>query len=358
MRRVQYLALDDTAEDALASLKHIGNSECKRVSLTELASTCVLSYQQVIVMSKLDYEIAQKLVIALEHAKHPILMYPKEEQMTPAVKLLLLSNIALFPVGNNSLMRLSFSACIEGLQATLEPRESKDSITLSEEDLAAVLRPSSFHTMYVGEETTAIKTVVGAYNRPNHILKKAQVHLCTFVIDPNSSLVEFSTALDLLSTHVDADAYLMFQTIEDRVMINRTKMFLLSSTEVPLSEVVQAEVDSKESYLQKLVSITDNFSNGYIDADEANALATANDIVLSDLNDIYTYLYQAKDELVALMHALRKEGVEVETKEQRVAQAVFEDVINIDYLEEVAMDHKLSTDKIMERVARLETQTD
>jgi hypothetical protein len=356
MRKLQFIALDEIASKAL-DLIEIEDVTCKlTIAPSELVSSYVSEYQQIIIISKLDFEIAQTLFVALKNAIKPILIYPEKEQMTPEIKLLLLSNIALFPVKNSSLMRIALSEYIEALQVILQESDKEDDIDIDDAEYNMIFAPSKFNTIII-DSAHSIKTAAfKSINHSTEVIRKADTVLFTCELDPDSSIIEFSEALQIIEDRLNRDTLMFIQMKSDISIQKQAKIYLIYSVPVNMADIIQKEIDEQSTYLFKLATISDNFNDGYIDSDIANMLAKHNAIDLHDLAEFYKIFYEAKNAMLVLMNDLQDKNLN--DKEELISKAVFQNNIDSDYLETLVDIYHLDRDKILGIVEEMSTESD
>ena len=355
MRPLQFIALDDVAANALSLIEVTEPTRKENIELIKLEYTCISEYRQVIVVSHLTNEITFNIISALTNAKEPLLLYLKEsDAISYAEKMLLVSNIALIPFTNDSLLHVTLGEHIDAIHTILTLDQNEDNIDIREKDIKELLPVAAFNYLYISEGNSAYKTVSNILNRVDTHFKHTQSVVCTYCYKEEVT-ADYLNALERLQFTLPADAGCYLQ-LRQNEKLSGIRLLMINSVPTDMMHVVQTEVESAITYMEKLATILDNYDDQFITDDEANALATNNDLALSDLNALHKILFYSKEKLINLMKSLQDKTLSAHEKEEIIAKEAVDDIIDKDYLNEMVVLYHLEMDAVLEKISHMQAE--
>jgi|GEM_PF-5166563 len=353
MQPLHYFAVDDTAAKALRQVTTLRDEQRHYVPPRDLDSHAGGHPRPVIVASKLDDALSASIEKALKKARHPILLYPDDYKFDKPLKRLLKSNVILIPIENDSLMHVSLIKNIEALHTILTPSDEEEDYSLAEEDLDALFIPGALNALWIAEAANASRAVYSIVNRPRMAFKETDAVLCTFVSDPRITLHEITEAVNLLESRVHEMTHVLYQVRPAKAMRQKVRALLIVSVPVDLPYVVQQEIDQMQTYMQRLSVIAENRYDGFLSVEEAEELAFSNRIDPDDLDNFLRYFIRSKDELLKLMRSLRSPRLTTDLRQRLIAQAVIDETIEVEFLDELAHTYRLNIGDIEMLIDRL-----
>ena len=356
MQPLHYFAVDDIAAKALRQANAPKSDARHYLSPGDITRALPTGARPIVVASKLDEALAATLENVLKKSHHPILLYPDDYKFDRPLKRLLKSNIILIPIENDSLMHVSLIKNIEALHTIMTPTDEEEDYSLAEEDLNALFIPGALNALWIAEAGNAVRAVYGIVNRPRMAFKETDAVLCTFVSDPNVSLLEITDAVKLLESRVHEMTHVLYQVRPSSAMQRRVRALLIVSVPVELPFVVQQEIDQVQTYMQRLAVIAENLYDGFLTKEEADELAFSNRIDLEDLDNFVRFFLRGKQDLVKLIRALRSPRMTGDLRQRLIAQAVIDETIEVEFLDELAHTYRLNIGEIEMLIDRLKQE--
>ena len=354
MRTLQYISLDDIAKQSLELATLSKTSQVINTSIDQLERHCVLSYQQVIVLSSIDEPTVLDLVNVLKDAVHPIVVIPEHEEMDTALRILLNTHIIVVRTKVDTLQAIALSETLQHLE-TFFISGAEDDLTITEDELFNLLQTHSFNRFYSAQGKTAQIAMLRVMNMVDS-LESMQSALGLFRLHPDASLMDISNAIDIISNKVNPDADMMFQTRGDITLNNKTECIVVVCQYVDILPSLQKKIDLQSTYIEKSTEIVDAYANREITGEDADTIAEHNHIALKDLEFIYHMAYVEKLDLSLFIQALRLPECTDEERQEVIAEAIVQKTVNLDILNELAMTYQLSVDKINDLVDQQNAQ--
>ena len=352
MKKLQFLALDNPSQSALESASLDKASLKSKIAISQLEATCESEYQQIVIVSSLDIELANKLYLNLKDVNRPMLIYPAEEDMSDAVKLLLISNILLIPIKNSSLLKMDICESIEALDSLLLTSHNKDDINLEEVDFEYIIQAGVLNYLHIATATDTFQALNKIINRPKVKFFKSKLVLVTLTIDKDTSYSEFTKELETLYLKVNSECDLLYQIRKKQSSEHQVKIALLQSVKIDMVGIFQVEIERCETYMEKMAVIIDNFYIGYLTADEANTLAINNQLFLSDVNSFYSLIYKKDEVTIKLMENLRTTEDKAE-QIKFIAKVLHEGVVVYAFIEEICSIYTIDIQDVVSVAERL-----
>jgi hypothetical protein len=347
MKKIQFIAIDEVANQALDIATLLETSEVLKVDKGKLSQSCVSEYQQIVVVSKLDIDIATVLQDTLENVKYPIVIYPEQAELSDELELLLNTNIILVSVKINSLVSVELSKVVKSLESILSSGNENE-ITADEDDIFSILSPHSINKLYFSQAKNAQLATMRAVSQIKH-LSTVNGIICQFHIKPDLSLMEISDAMDILDNKTHEEAGIIFQTRENN-MDDNVELIICVSNYYSFTPLIQKNIDEASTYLLKTAEIVDRYADGSISGAEADELGEQNGIHLNDLENLYNLAYTYPRALIEFMKDIRDDEISDMNRESLIAQAVIDDYIDINILDELVLTYKLSESEIIKAV--------
>jgi hypothetical protein len=352
MKKIQFIAIDEVANQALDIATLLKSSEVLKIDKEKLAQSCVSDFQQIVVVSELDMNVATLLSETFEEANHPIIVYPEQFELSNALKLLLETNISLVSVKIDSLTSVEFSKVIKALETILSDGNENE-INADEDDIFSILKPHSINRLYFSQAKNAQLAIMKILNKIKY-LNSADGVICQFHIKSDAPLMEISDAMDILDYKTHDEAGILFQTRENKTT-NNAESIILVNNHYSFAPMIQKNIDEASTYLLKTAAIVDKFADGTINSEEGNELGEQNGIHLKDLEYLYNLAYSYPNALIKFMKELRDDEISDTTREKLIAQAVIDDYIDIDVLDELILTYKLSENGIIKNIENIQS---
>ena len=343
---VQVIALDIVAHQAvdLAELQHF--TEVQKIERKELAARAIQEQHQILVLSDISIPILNEIYSELSEMEDPIMLLPKREQDDKAIKELILLGVRVVFAPSDTIVSFSLSQILKTLEMIFYGQNSKNEIVTDHKDIYTVLGKSTVTEFYESDGDNMSTVMMNALNTPRGFSDVTGV-LALFEVSEDYPIIDVAEAMDILEELMPEECGIIFETRNTHNKNDYVKIICMVSHHIDFTKGLQKQINNAESYLNKASVIIDAAYEGSITYEEVQYLAAKNNISIKDLDTLYTIVYVDTADTVKLMRLLRDESISIEEKEEAVALALMETSMESNFLEELALTHKLSMDNIM-----------
>ncbi len=344
MKKLQFIALDDTASQ---SLDMAGLSSRSERLDAQAAGRIPVSREPgkvpVFLLTKPDGKI---LKILQSFRGDGFLLFPEPEGNEPAVDTVLKTALVPVPVRVEALATLSFSGAIRSVEL-LFCETAVDDFSLGAEDPFEVLRKGMMNRLLFAEGKHLREAVLRIAHRIRTQRNKEGV-VYILRIPAKTPLFTLDEALDVLEVAVPPDKPLHFAIRFQKDESAQVRISAFVATPERAVSDLQMRIDSQPTYLSKTAVIVESFAAREIEEAELDRLCRDNGIDPEDADRLYELVYTRSDETAELIRKLKNAAGAVERSEL-VARALAENFIDPHILEELASLFRLDAAGILAR---------
>jgi len=343
---IQLIALDDTAQQAVDLAELTKFDQTLKSDLEKLSSTMISEHRQIIVLSQLTLDMADKLVGELSGAQDPIVILPDTVKETEEIKRLLLGGVRVIIAPSDTLLSISLSHALKIIESIFYGNGTENEIDTDHEDIYEVIRKSTITEFHESQGTELSMMMMKLFNIPQRLDDAVGV-LILFDVHEERQIIEIAEAMDIAEEKLPKEAYILFETRNMVSDLQSAAITCLISRYYDFEGSLQKEIDASKSYLAKVSVIVDAHAQGILSGEEADFMGEKNGLDTGDLNSIYNLVYTEPAETVKLINILADEKIETDTKVEIVADIVIENSVNIDIVDALISAYSLSTDDIL-----------
>lgn len=342
---IQLITLDKVAHQALELAGVTKFAQIDQTEMSRLSSTMIADYHHIVVLSALSDEGVQYLLEALGQAEDPIVVLPDTLRETEEMKQLLLGGIRVVLSPTDTLVAVSLSQTLERVESLFYADNTEMEIEVDHKDIYVVIPQSTISEFYESVGTDVRTTAVRALNRPKSFDDVAGAYVL-YTIHEDHPIVEVVESMEIIEEKLHEEANVIFGTRNTPVHRESVKVTCMVSRYFDFKHSVQEEIETCDTYLQKIAVIVDAFARGEIAGDEADLLAERNNLSLLDLKAIYNVAYEQQTQTVTLMKMMQDENISDTRKVEAVADVLIDESVDTDIAEEIAKMKRLSIDEI------------
>ncbi len=345
--KLRAMALDPNAQQAL-QISLSGDREIYKVDNFDISSLVSGSDAiNIIVTSHLDNESLKLLELIQDIDAKNILIYPDSEESSKYINRLFEIKIIPSPIKIESLTTVALSSTLDiFIDIISEPKD--EDIIFGIYNIEDIFRDNFFVSTWTQSgssiESAMLKLVRGAWEIGSAYGIAMAIH-----VPPEMTLITLDELLDLIESRISSNTKLYIVYKNDLSQDEKPYINLILSRYLPKDTSFQDFLDKEEGYLSKMALIIDWFNSGALNGTQADMLAKDNGIEPSDLQRVYSIVYEYPQSVASIIKELR-EAPNDTYKIDIIINAVKDGVIDTIILEELAHTHNLPIDLIVKKM--------
>ncbi len=345
--KLRCMALDPNAEQAL-QISLSGDKDRFSIESFEISALAVGEYAvNLIVSSHLDNESVKMLEPTKQISAKNILIYPDSDESAKLINSIISANLIPSPIQIESLTTLALSSTIDiFIDILSEPRD--EDIIFGVENPSEIFRDNYFVSTWL-QSGNSIESCMMSMVRSVWEMQSAYGIAMVIHVHPEMTLITLDELLDLVESRIPSQSKLYIVYKNDLSKDEKPYITMIMSRYLPKNTSFQELLDKEDGYLSKVAMIIDWFNSGVINATQAELLAKDNAIEPSDLEKVYSIVYEYPENIAETIKELR-EAPDDAFKIDIIAKSVKDGVIDTIILEELAYTHNLPIDLIVKKV--------
>ncbi|WP_456401760.1 hypothetical protein [Hydrogenimonas sp.] len=344
MKKLQFIALDDTASQSLDMAGLSPKSErIDAQAAGRIPASADPGKVPVFLLTALDEETLKAL---RSFRGEGFVLFPEPEGNDPAVEAVLKTPLIPVPVRVEALATLAFSGAVRSVEL-LFSETSTDDFSLGAEDPFEVLRKGMMNRLLFAEGRHLREAVLRIAHRIRSQRSKEGV-VYILRIQAKTPLFALDEALDVLEIAVPPEKPLHFAIRFQREEEAQVRIAAFVATPERAASDLQMRIDAQPTYLSKAAVIVESFAAREIEERELDRLCRDNGIDPEDADRLYELVYTRSDETAELIRKL-KIAADARERTELVARALAENFIDPHILEELASLFRLDAAAILAR---------
>lgn len=344
---IQLIALDKSAHQALDLAEPAHFAQTVKTDIPALFQKLVSGYRQVLVLSTLPDDETETLFNALREMEEPVVLLPESYQGSEVLKLLALGGVRVVLAPSDSLTSVSLSQALRLLEALLYGNDPENEMVVAHEDIYAVIPRGSVCELQESTGANLSLATLRMCNDPKGYQSVAGAYVLYYVAG-EVPVMEISEAMEAVEGRLPEDAALIFGT--RNTSGDAVRIVCLLSRRYDFAQDISERMKQRETYLEKLTVLVDAFIDGEIDVDEAEYLANAHHLAFKDVGTMYSLMHTQPEATVALLQRLQDDSRDLQSKVEMLADAVYEENVNITIAEGLVHLYALPLDSVLEAI--------
>ena len=345
--KLRCMALDPNAQQAL-QISLSGDREIYKVDNFDISSLLSGSDAiNLIVTSHIDDEALKLLELIKDIDAKNILIYPDSAESSKLIDKLFEMKIIPSPIKIESLTTIALSSTLDIFIDILVELKDED-IIFGIENIVDIFKDRYFVSTWTQSgssiESAMLRLVRGVWEIGSAYGIAMAIH-----VPPQMTLITLDELLDLIESRIPGEAKLYIVYKNDLGKDEKPYINLLMSRYLPKGASFQEYLDKENGYLSKIALIIDWFNSGALNGAQADMLAQDNGIDPSELQKIYSIVYEYPQNIASIIKELR-EAPNDTFKIDIIVNAVKEGIIDTIILEELAHTHHLPIDLIVKKM--------
>jgi len=346
---IQIIAFGEVAQQALELAELTRFDETLKIDIDALAEKMVSGYRQILVFSALQSNEAEILLASLKETEDPVVILPESYKESEVLKFLLLGGIRIILAPSNSLMSVSLSQALRLLEALYYGNDPELEVIVEHEDIYTVISQGTVTELHESNGANLSLATFRVCNEPKGY-ENVEGAYVLYYIQEELPIMEIAEAMDAVESRLPEDAGLIFGTRNQNIGNERVKIVCMLSRRYDFKYGVSEQIEQKGTYMEKISVLVDAFATGEIDEHEAEYLAGKYRLDFKDVGTVYNIAYTQPETTVRLIERLHDSKTDLESKIEMLADAVYEDHVNITIAEGLVNIYGLSIESVLEAI--------